>query len=48
MSKYYKKKRPKVFYLAAVVPDESPGVPIPIPVLTALMKVSALERRFYH
>ena len=47
------KKRPKVFYHDAVVPDESPGIPTPTPVITVSRKqlaqtVSALERSFYH
>ena len=39
----YKKKLPKVFYHAAVVPDESPYIPLPTPVMTASRKKLALS-----
>ena len=43
MPKTYKKKRPKVFYRATVVPSESPGIPTPTPVMTASRKKLALS-----
>ena len=38
MPKTYKKKQPKIFYRATVVPSESPDVPTPAAVMTASRK----------